>query len=100
MYDCVPAYAAQSLSDYILYCGSPMTLQYDAKSKKYVKSTWKSVMRHLLNFGIFLVVTGLLKSLLTLFEYQPFYQATTQWYDISRIFHLGQLGNNMLHGRE
>jgi len=100
MYNCVPAYAAQSLSDYILYSGSPMVLIYDNKSQKYVKSTWKCIIRHLSNFGLFLIVTGLLKSLLTLFEYQPFYQATTQWYDASRMFHLGQLGNNMLHGRE
>jgi hypothetical protein len=41
MYNCVPAYAAQSLSDYILYSGSPMVLIYDNKSQKYVKSTWK-----------------------------------------------------------
>jgi len=100
MYGCVPAYASQSTLDYALYCGSPMMLQWDNKSEKYVKSTWRGIMRHLRNFILFLILTGLLQSILMSSRYQPFYKATTQWYDVSRVMNLGQLGNNMLHARE
>jgi hypothetical protein len=97
---CVPAYASQSLFNYVLYSGSPMMLQWNDKSQKYIQSTWRGIGLHLRNFVLFLTVTGLLKSILAPFHYQPFYQATSQWYNISRLLHVGQLGNNILHARE
>lgn len=75
-------------------------LQYDDKSEKYVKSTWRGIVRYLRNFLLFSFLTGMMQSLLTPYQYQPLYQATTQWYDFSRILQLGQLGNNILHARE
>lgn len=77
-----------------------MMLQWDNVSNTYVKSTYTGIAKHSLNFVLFLTITGVLQSALTPSSYQPFYQATTQWYDVTRIFNLGQLGNNMLHARK
>ena len=77
-----------------------MTLLYNSKERKYIKSSLRIFLHHLGRFVVYLILLGLLQSAVTPFHYQPFTINDSQWYNPARIRSLGQLGNNMIHARE
>lgn len=58
-----PAHAARSVADYCLYFASPLPARFDKKAQKYVKTTSRVVIKHLMRFACLALTTGLYQSL-------------------------------------
>jgi hypothetical protein len=98
MHDCAPSHVTQSTSMFALYCASPMTLLW--RDGKYVKASFQLFRRHLQNFVLFLLLSGVIQSIISPSAYQPFLQTQgREWYELARIFNWRQLGNNTIHAR-
>jgi len=67
MYGFTPRNTTQSAISYALYYGSPMIFLFDPKADKHIKASTAHVLAHLLRFSFYLLVTGILQSLFTLF---------------------------------
>ena len=59
MYGFAPLYATRSVSEYALYFSSPMLLRYDDRTAAYIETSSKKIMKHVLAFLGFLLVTGI-----------------------------------------
>jgi hypothetical protein len=98
MHDCAPSHVTRSTSMFALYCGSPMTLLW--RDGKYAKASFQLFRKHLQNFVLFLLLSGVIQSIITPSAYQPFLQTQGyEWYKLERIFNWRQLGNNAIHAR-
>jgi hypothetical protein len=99
MYGCAPTHVSSSLAAYAHYCGSPITLQYDQKEKKYIKTTIQDFLSHLKGFSISMFLLGAIQSFAMISHFEPFGSFAGQpWYNLSRLLHPAQFGNNLVVG--
>ena len=98
MYGSAPPHVIQSLSSYVLYCGSPIMLKYDTKANKYIRASLQGKLYHLYWFAIYITMLGLVQSFAAPSHYQVFgsFGEDEPWYSPRRFLHPVQLGNNFV----
>lgn len=95
----LPPHAVRSVGYCAFYFGSALLIRYDTDNNVYVRAPWSSTLRHLGNFLILLILTGILQSLFDLTEGLPNFGDGPQphWYSLDRVLDLHQYRHNLAY---